>query len=114
MKSTPKEGDRAMTKRTLWLMALIPVLGLSSVPANACIVVGQANGETLCATASDSANHRNPGKKTSSSSYTNSPVWVQTRGSIQITTSKSANSSRVLVRHNSSEANATRIARHWH
>ncbi len=107
-----------MIKRTLWLMAMIPVLGLSSVPASACIVVGHANGETLCATASDSANHRNPGHPTSSSSYTNSPVWVQTRGSIQITTSKSAqstaNSSRVLVRHNNSDANAARIARRWH
>jgi hypothetical protein len=107
-----------MTKRTLWLMAMIPVLGLSTVPASACIVVGHANGETLCATASDSANHRNPGHPTSSSSYTNSPVFVRTSGSIQITTSKSAqsvaNSSRVLVRHSSSGANATRIAHRFH
>jgi hypothetical protein len=107
-----------MTKRTLWLMAIIPVLGLSSVPASACIVVGHANGETLCATASDSANHRNPGHPTSSASYTNSPVFVKTSGSIQITTSKSAqsaaNSSRVLVRHSSSDANASRIAHRFH
>jgi hypothetical protein len=107
-----------MTKRTLWLMAMIPVRGLSSVPASACYVVGHKNGETICATASDSANHLNSGHPTSSSSYTNSPVYVKTVGSIQITTSKSAlsaaNSSRVLVRQNSSDANATRIAHRFH
>jgi hypothetical protein len=101
-----------MIKKSFTLLGLVPILALHSVPAGACYVVGQANGETLCATSSDSANHRNPGKKTSSSSYTNSPVWVTTRGSIQITTSKSANSSRVLVRH--SDDNTTRIARRWH
>ena len=103
-----------MTKCILWLMALVSTIGLSSLPASACYVVGHANGETLCATTSDGATVENKTKKKSSKfSYTNSPVWVQTKGSIQVTTSKSATSSRVLVRH-TSNANAVRQAHHWH
>jgi hypothetical protein len=98
------EGDRIVTARHIWLMALIPLLGLSTVPASACKVIGHANGEDICSTTSDAG-----GKKHKDGSYKVSPTWVKTSGVIQITTSKSANSSRVLVRHNSSQPTSSRV-----
>jgi hypothetical protein len=44
-----------MTKKSLWLLALVPVLALQTMPASACHVIGQRNGENICETTSDGA-----------------------------------------------------------
>jgi hypothetical protein len=77
-------------KRSLSLLALIPILALATArPSAACHVIGHQNGEALCETTSDGAGQP----------YKVSPTETRTIGDIQVTTSSHINADTIRRAH---------------
>ena len=97
------EWEASQRKRSLSLLALIPILALATArPSAACHVIGHKNGEALCETTSDG-----PGQ-----GYIVSPTETKIGTNITTTTSSSVNrNSRVRVR---SSVDTIRRTHDWH